>query len=537
MESRTLIIEEPDGSKRIIPVEKTVMNLGRSADNDIVLTDPELRISRRHATLEFDEAGATIRDAGSVNGTYINDVRVEGSARIKNRDVIYVGGHRIEFRADKDEKLPWSVETGGTDLDVLQNVLTNPKIDTAALQESALDKLETLYQVGIALARTQTIPEVTDNAVQLLFKIDGVQRATLWLWNPKDNCFNQSPLVSRGQGIDLPGTFDPRNVVLSTTILNHVRSQNRAMLIRDVQTSKFSAAESIMRAGIQAAFCAPLMSQGSFLGVLYADNLEQADAFGAEDFRTFTVIAAQVGMALANALARAELANKLAEHASLRAYLAPQVLDMITNNGGTLALGGVLQPVTVLFADIRGFTQLSEKMDAREVVDLLNEVFTIMTAEIFETDGTLDKFIGDAVMALFGAPIPSDRSPKQGLLAAVRIQTQISRLNQERVQRGEAPVRVGIGLHHGLAVVGNIGSLQRMQYTAIGDTVNVAARLVGRAEPDQILISEAMYQAAGVSHFFEDLGLFSVKGRDGKLHVYSVDWPLIAGRIRTAAVT
>jgi adenylate cyclase len=160
-------------------------------------------------------------------------------------------------------------------------------------------------------------------------------------------------------------------------------------------------------------------------------------------------------------------------------------------------------------------------------VDLLNDFFAVMTAAIFQSNGTLDKFIGDCVMALFGAPIPSERSPRNALVAAVRMQQQVSRLSAERIGRGLAPLKIGIGLHHGPAVVGNIGSTERMQYTAIGDTVNVAARLVSRAEPGQILISETMHGAAGGGDLFHDLGQISVKNRDAQIRVYSVDWESI----------
>jgi adenylate cyclase len=240
---------------------------------------------------------------------------------------------------------------------------------------------------------------------------------------------------------------------------------------------------------------------------------------------------------LANSLAREEISRQDVERANLSRYLPPQVVDLITSQGGSVELGGVLQPVTVLFADIRGFTPLSEQMDAREVVDMLNDFFGVMTAAIFQSNGTLDKFIGDCVMALFGAPIPSERSPRNALVAAVRMQQQVARLGEERIQRGLAPIRIGIGLHHGPAVVGNIGSAERMQYTAIGDTVNIAARLVSRAEPGQILVSETMYKAAGGSDLFRDLGEISVKGRDAQVRVYSVDWERIVQGNAQAAPT
>jgi len=365
-------------------------------------------------------------------------------------------------------------------------------------------------------------------AIQLLFRIEGVQRATLWPWDEKERCFHQMPLETRG-GVDQlkAPMFDPQNLVLSSTILNQVRQENRPLLIRDMKSPEANLSKSIVRSGIQAAFCSPVTSQGRMLGVLYADNLMRSDAFSQEDFQTFTIIAAQAGMALANSLAREEISRQDLERANLSRYLPPQVVDLITSKGGSVELGGVLQPVTVLFADIRGFTHLSEQMDAREVVDLLNDFFAVMTAAIFQSNGTLDKFIGDCVMALFGAPIPSERSPRNALVAAVRMQQQVARLGEERVQRGLAPMRIGIGLHHGPAVVGNIGSAERMQYTAIGDTVNIAARLVSRAEPGQILISETMHAAAGGGDLFHDLGQISVKGRDAQVRVYSVDWEKI----------
>ena len=530
MESRTLIVEDPNGTRRVVPVEKPIIRLGRSAENEIVLTDPEMLVSRQHASLEFDESGASIRDAGSVNGTYVNDQRVTGLVRLQKYDIIKIGGHTIEFRQDTGGKLPWTVETGGEDLDAVSNTgsFMVSQIGSKSLQRSQIEKLEMLYDVGIALARAQTATEVIERAVHLLFKVSGVQRATLWLWKANENCFDETPIRSVAPHSIMRGAFDPQNVALSTTVLNHVRNQNRALLIRDVKSSQFSGSDSLMRAGIQAALCAPLNSQGSFLGVLYADNVEKADAFSPEEFRAFAIIASQTGLALAIASAREELTRKQAEHAALRCYLPPQVVDLIAASGGSLTLGGTVQPVTVLFADIRGFTQLSERMDAREVVNLLNEFFSIMTQEIFRAGGTLDKFMGDAVMALFGAPLPHPRSPTQALVAAVRMQQQMTKLNAERTQRGETPLAIGIGLHHGPAVVGNIGSAERMQYTAIGDTVNVAARLVGRAEPGQILISETMYNAAAASELFQDVGVFSLKGRHEQLHAYSIAWQRIA---------
>jgi adenylate cyclase len=525
----SLLIKEPDGKKRVVPIERPTLSLGRSQDNDVVLTDSELRVSRHHAVIEWEaERGATLRDERAVNGTFVNKQKVTDPVALKGGDMISIGPHEIVFREEKTGGLAWDIEPGAVDLGALQKP---PEPEAKSPEAPRLKVLELLNEVGLKLAGTHTPSEVMKEAVQLLFRIEGVQRATLWPWDEKERCFHQMPLETRA-GLDQLSApmFDPQNLVLSSTILNQVRQQNKPLLIRDIKSSEFSLSKSIVRAGIQAAFCSPVTSQGRMLGVLYADNLMRSDAFSQEDFQTFTIIAAQAGMALANSLAREEISRQDVERANLSRYLPPQVVDLITSKGGSVELGGVLQPVTVLFADIRGFTRLSEQMDAREVVDLLNDFFAVMTAAIFQSNGTLDKFIGDCVMALFGAPIPSDRSPRNALVAAVRMQQQVARLGAERTQRGLAPMRIGIGLHHGAAVVGNIGSAERMQYTAIGDTVNVAARLVSRAEPGQILISETMHAAAGGGDLFHDLGQISVKNREGQLQVYSVDWERIVGQ-------
>jgi adenylate cyclase len=527
----SLVIKDPDGKKRVLPIERPVLTLGRSQDNDVVLTDSELRVSRRHAVIEWNaESGATLRDERAVNGTFVNKQKITEPTSLKSGDIIGIGPHELVFREEKPGGMAWNIEHGSLDLGALQNpqAAAEPKPEAKDAEPPRLKALELLNEVSLKLAGIHTPSEVVKEAIQLLFKIEGVQRATLWPWDEKERSFHQMPLETRA-GLDQLSApmFDPQNLVLSSTILNHVRQHNRPLLIRDPKSSEFSLSKSIVRAGIQAAFCSPVSSQGRMLGVLYADNLMRADAFSQEDFHTFTIIAAQAGMALANCLVREELSRQEVERSNLRRYLPPQVVDLITSKGGSMELGGVLQPVTVLFADIRGFTSLSEQMDAREVVDLLNDFFAVMTAAIFQSNGTLDKFIGDCVMALFGAPIPSDRSPRNALVAAVRMQQQVARLGAERVERGLAPLRIGIGLHHGPAVVGNIGSDERMQYTAIGDTVNIAARLVSRAEPGQILISETMHTAAGGGDLFHDLGLINVKGRDAQVRVYSVDWEKI----------
>jgi adenylate cyclase len=352
-----------------------------------------------------------------------------------------------------------------------------------------------------------------------------VSRAAVLLWNEEAGSFDDSQIHLRGGNSpqEWSGPYDPRTLVMSRTILNRVRQENRPMLIRDAKAdAALSSAASVVRAGIQAAFCSPVFCQDRLLAVLYADNLVRPDAFTPTDFRTFTAIAAQAGLALGNAIANKELIRREVQRQALKAYLPPQVAELILASDQGATISGSVQEVTVLFADIRDFTRMSESMDAREVVGILNEFFTEMSAVIFRFGGTVDKFIGDCIMALFGAPLHYGDSADRALAAAVEMQRSAKRLKPN--DSDGTRLNIGIGLHTGSAVVGNIGSADRIQYTAIGDTVNVAARLVDRAEPGEILVSENCRKALSAAGQLRLLGETELKGRRQKLNIYSAHW-------------
>lgn len=521
MSGRSFLIYLPDGRTKVFEISLPFVRMGRGDDNEIVLEDPSRGISRFHAQLVLDSTGKTIlTDLKSANGTFVNEQIVEGPVSLGQDDVVRIGSYRLIFRdniapppnQDTPPAPAFQIEESEVDLDELQD---HPHLLTASSGKTlvitpGLRALELLHEVGIRLARTVTSGDVVETAVDLLFKIGGAHRATLMLWDREQQAFRPAEVFARGgkKMIATPASTDPRSLVLSKTILTKVREENRPLHIRDARIhAQSSLSASIRYAGIRAAFCSPLTFQGRFLGVLYADNLSSPDAFSSDDFRVFITIAAQTGLALASALTRGELLKREVEQAAMRLYLSPQVADLITAVEGGIELGGVLQPVTVLFADIRNFTQLSENLDAHQVVSLLNEFFTGMTDVIFEAGGTLDKYIGDCVMALFGAPVPAPDDIERAVQAAIQMQ---------RATR----IPIGVGLHTGLAVVGNIGSSQRMQYTAIGDTVNVAARLVSIAAPGQIIVSEDIRNVAAGS--FEPLGEVELKGRRTRINIYSL---------------
>jgi class 3 adenylate cyclase len=192
-----------------------------------------------------------------------------------------------------------------------------------------------------------------------------------------------------------------------------------------------------------------------------------------------------------------------------------------------IRLGGVNQEVTVMFADIRGFTTMSETMEPGRVVEILNEYFTRVTDVIFDNGGTLDKYIGDAVMAVFGAPISKGNDAAAAVNSAMQIQRLLVELNRDATAREWPELRVGIGINTGYAIAGNIGSPRRLDYTVVGDAVNTAQRLMTNAAGGQILISESTAKKLGKTGKIIDLERLpelKVKGRSEAVPVFRVNW-------------
>ncbi|OEH85287.1 hypothetical protein BHU72_04105 [Desulfuribacillus stibiiarsenatis] len=205
-------------------------------------------------------------------------------------------------------------------------------------------------------------------------------------------------------------------------------------------------------------------------------------------------------------------------------YVAPQIVGKILAEGEDgLKLGGIRREISCLFVDIRGFTPLSEAAQPEEVVSILNEYLTLCAQSIFDYDGTLDKFIGDATMAIFNAPFDVKQHQLRAVQAAWAMYEGSKPLQEDLQKRFGRSVRFGIGIHTGPAVIGNIGAHFRMDYTAIGDTVNTAARLESNSKPGQILISDAIYQYVKEHVEVTDLGVFQVKGKTQGIQVYQVD--------------
>ncbi len=203
-------------------------------------------------------------------------------------------------------------------------------------------------------------------------------------------------------------------------------------------------------------------------------------------------------------------------------YVTPEVVDMILRNPGQVWLKGSRKMVTVMFADIRGFTAFAEDREPEEVVTVLNQFFTMSTELILSENGYVNKFVGDQVMAVFGAPIYHDDHVIKAVRTGVRIQEALAGWNRIRVSEGKPPLMAGIGINTGLVVAGNLGSEQKMEYTVIGDDVNLASRLTSLAGPGEIIISERTGEQVNKSFRLEPLAPIKVKGKKHEVMIFKV---------------
>ena len=209
---------------------------------------------------------------------------------------------------------------------------------------------------------------------------------------------------------------------------------------------------------------------------------------------------------------------------SFAQYVSPAILREIEDSGHHLALGGEMRDVTVMFCDIRNFTPLAESMSAHDLVDILNDLFSELGDEILSEKGTIDKFIGDSIMAFWNAPLPVENHKMHAAHAAIRMRTALAKFNEGLVAEGRAAISCAIGCATGIACVGNIGSRQRFNYTVIGDTVNAAARIEAscRQIGYDIVVSDEIIASSTEQLATLEAGSVSLKGKSARLRLHVV---------------
>ena len=532
-----LIISSPDGKNGILELNKPLITVGRGNANDLVLNDAS--VSRFHAVIKLRDNSIYIADRGSTNGIVLNDAKISKETELKDGDVALVGLYRLRLENVDDKGL--QVRRGewpSTLNNIMRERPQQPVLPRSGAthsneftdQAGRIKKLErenylltVLYEAGKALNSKLALEHICEQVISLACLIEGVERGFVMLFDERGEVAQQTEVRYRD-----PASAERRpQIILSQSVLELIRSERQPILIDDVSADeRFSGSESLKISGLRSAMCAPLVGKEQLFGVLYVDNLEKASAFTQDELNVFALIAAQAGAAVDNVMAHEKIAQKSLQRSALERFLSPEVVEMVVANPD-IRLGGVNQEVTVMFADIRGFTTMSENMEPGRVVEILNEYFTRVTDVIFDNGGTLDKYIGDAVMAVFGAPISKGNDAAAAVNSAMQIQRLLVELNRDAAAREWPELRVGIGINTGNAIAGNIGSPRRLDYTVVGDAVNTAQRLMTNAGGGQILISESTAKKLGKTGKtidLERLPEMKVKGRSEAVPVFRVNW-------------
>ncbi len=538
-----LIITSPDGKRSVFEIGKPVITIGRGSANDLVLNDPS--VSRLHAVLKSAAGHISIADRGSTNGIIIDGLRVAEETPLSHGDRVKIGIYDLKLEAVREparESRDAALVVQKADMPAaLRDVLhghalpQQPKsgampaiADSAALRDqySKLTKenflLRMLYDAGKVLNQYRTVPELVREVVQLTFRIEGVQRGSIMFLGPNGEITEQSEVRYRTTPTD-----DQPQITFSRAILQRIMQEREPILVTDLSADdRFIGSESIKVSGMQSAMCAPLISPntGAVLGVLYVDNLSKSMAFSQEELNVFAVVATQAAAAIENVMAHKRIADQEVQRRALARFLAPEVVELIAQNPEGIRLGGTNQKVTVLFCDIRGFTSMSETMAPEKVVEILNEYFSRVTDVIFDHGGTLDKYIGDAAMAIFGAPFSKGNDAVNAVNAAIAIQSMIAELNRDATERGHPELKIGVGINTGVVTAGNIGSAKRLDYTVIGDAVNLASRMCGKAAAGQIFITESTFNEVGGQFTMLPLPPVEVKGKSQPISVFTVQW-------------
>jgi adenylate cyclase len=530
---------------------QTICTIGRSPDNCVVLDDP--RASRHHAHIKYAEGEYSILDGVVVGGQLrrsANKVFINGEQRYEHRlkdgDRVTIGASTLRFEQPVEERTE-SVRyddkpLGHTQLlisqnDVMDSVLrARPSVPTRDKEMEALrrksDILAELYEMSKTLGSVFDLNAIFKKATDIIFRVTPADRVVALI---ADGTLEEGtgevhlePIAVSARDEKLEA--HAKKLTVGRTITRKVMKDKVAMLSQDAAADEqFAGVESIVSQGVRSTICAPLVAESGVHGALYADRLDPFASFKPDDLELISAVAAQTAIAVENVRAHERLAREEVARANYSRFLPEYVVKQMLENPESFKLGGTNQTVTVLFADIRGFTRLSENAEPQKVVHLLNKYFSAMTEIIFAHGGTLDKYIGDGLMALFGAPTATPEDPSNALNAAVAMQRRILSINEELRAEGYSEIGVGIGLHTGEATVGYIGSERRSEYTAIGDTVNLASRLESNAQGGQILISEATSNAAHRRYKLVPREAITVKNRTAPVALFEVQWYLASG--------
>jgi len=556
----SLNIIDDDGRSYNFLIKKAKTTIGRDKTNDLVLQDKT--VSRHHAQITKTKEGYLLEDLGSYNGTKVND-SFSQSILLKHNDKIKIGLKILTF-IDKREKglSPEDslIITADSDYEaenkqIIKSLSESSAIDSQKLlisleelegpKEKSIsispEKAETdlkiradlsslersnkvlfvLYEISRQLNFIHDFRELLKKIMDLIFMVINADYGFLILTG-NGNLDQLIPVVIKHRE---DHHINMKELKASRTIIQKVINNKVAILTSNAMAdSRFDGAKSLFLQQIRSAICVPLWRKERIIGVIQLDSIRFDNQFTQDDLELLKAIGSQMAMIIEQASLNEQIREEEMMRSRLERFHSPQVIEMILK-GSQETKDNVMEPnevtATILFTDIIDFTSLAEQISPRETNLILNQYFSTMTDIIFNYDGTLDKYMGDGLMAVFGAPMEREDDADRAILAAKEMKQQLALMMKEK----ESPRKIfsiRIGINTGRVVAGNIGSPKRLDYTVIGDPVNIAARLESIAGPNQILIGEETYKAVQGKFKINKIGRKKVKGKSSEVMVYEV---------------
>lgn len=520
--------------------------VGRDPQNVIQVFAPG--VSRKHFQFNCEGGKFFVQDLGSSNGTYVNNQRIQKHALIES-DMITVGGINLRFsNSDQvnDATMPlpplslsseemalgaFGASPGGAygaapaprgatgrltpggvveqksgvvlkededeaeaDYSVDASIVFKPEVTLAGAKghedkvQALQKRLSIMFEISQMLAGSHSIDEMLGLVLDKLFTVfPQADRGFVLLGERVETLKPVAVRERNGAGDTDKGGADKDQVQISRTIARKVCTEKQAILSQNaMEDDRFSGGMSILNFRILSMACAPLLYRDEVFGLIQVDTQDRTKKFTPDDINLLAGIAALAAIFLKN--------RKEAEaRQNLMRYFSPTVANEVANGKIDLKLGGDTKTGTVFFSDVIGFTSMSEGMTAPQVVDKINRYMRYMVDIVFKYNGSVDKFIGDCIMAVWGVPLEIPDEAVAAVTAGVEMQNALFLFNCELAAEGQTPIHMGIGLNSGQFVAGNMGSERRMEYTVIGDNVNLAQRVESKAGRGMVLCSETTF--------------------------------------------
>ena len=555
----SLYIVSNDGRIYNVPIRKKEITIGRSKENDVTFIDST--VSRQHARIIKTSEGYLLTDLGSFNGTKLNGESVQ-SALLQHDDLIRVGHNKLTYLAkeksqpslraslvlapdseaeNESQKIlkssPQNAQHDSGRLLVsmeprktpVENEISTPSVEASQRLkiEEDLSTLErsnkvlfVLYEISRQLNTIGVFNELLHKIMDLIFMVIDADYGFLILTGDEQTD-ELIPVVVKCKNEQLKGKEDLR---ASRTIVNKVIQDKVSLLTSNaMDDSRLDHGKSLILQQIRSAMCVPLWKKDKIIGVIQVDSIRMANQFTQDDHQLLQTIGSQMAMIIEQASLNEQIREEERMRNRLERFHSPQIINMILKSGQETK-DDIMEPkdltATILFTDIIDFTKFSVQMPPREVSLILNEYFSKMTDIVFEFDGTLDKYIGDSLMAVFGAPMEKEGDAKRAIQAALKMKRELTKMMEKTKE--DKRFRIRVGINTGRVVAGNIGSPRRMDYTVMGDPVNLASRLEEIAQPNQILIGEETYKHVENLFKIVEVGPKKVKGKSEEILVYEV---------------